>query len=109
MTNEEAIEQIEYAIITGSVDDVQCGALKMAINALESQRWIPVEERLPEYDKKYLCFCYKYRFKEKIGEYKILSFNPRFGWYLDFDIIEVTHWMPFPEPPKDEWEMEKKC
>ena len=37
MTNKEAIEQIEYAIITGSVDDVQCGALKMAINALEKQ------------------------------------------------------------------------
>ena len=37
MTNEEAIKQIECAIITGNINDVQCGALKKAIEALKKQ------------------------------------------------------------------------
>lgn len=35
MTNKEAIKQIECAIITGNINDVQCGALKKAIEALK--------------------------------------------------------------------------
>ena len=68
-------------------------------NGVTVQRWIPVEERLPQ----------------KIDEYNVMiegAESPTTLWYLhgygrwceivDGEIGEayaVTHWMPLPEPP----------
>ena len=68
-----------------------------AIEVLSKPQWIPVTERLPEkkgpyitaYSDGYVCeneWCF-------IGETAI-------GWAYDNGAI--THWMPFPEPPKEE-------
>ena len=60
--------------------------------------WIPVTERLPEAPGMYLCF--------EVGGYyggyseiKVIYFD-RICFHLA-KYMEVTHWMPLPEPPKD--------
>lgn len=63
---------------------------------LEKQipRWIPVTERLPENDGRYLVCNQPYKAQwVMIQEYWKDS-----GWSGS----SVTHWMPLPEPPKEE-------
>lgn len=76
-------------------------------DAEEKFRWIPVTERLPEKTNDYLvhvkCEC--------DGNFvsaweQVAWFCEKFYWdhrYGD-DVFEetVTHWMPLPEPPKEE-------
>jgi hypothetical protein len=81
-------------------------------------KWIPVTERLPEQDGKYLVFrkcAYgtdidTLRFA-KDGR-KVDKYDFHRGWknvwhrydseYGHLTIDNVTHWMPLPEPPKGE-------
>ena len=69
-----------------------------AADVVERPRWIPVTERLPPKRKWVLCKC-----QACITE--VLRFDNA-EWYHDpthvymFDF--VTHWMPLPEPPKEE-------
>ena len=70
-------------------------------------KWISVEDRLPERAVNVLCKC--------INEYDEDAFT--IGWFstryhywalecaVDESVrgrMEVTHWMPMPEPPKEE-------
>lgn len=48
--------------------------------------WISVDERLPEKEDVFLCWS------------KPLS-DMFFCFTSDFNGMEVTHWMPLPEPP----------
>ncbi len=60
--------------------------------------WISVEERLPEKRKWVLCLC-------RTGSQDVL-WRQNDGWYHDhyhqYMSEFVTHWMPLPEPPKEE-------
>ena len=76
-------------------------------------KWIPVTERLPKND-------YGKHWKER--KYYLVRVNPsglmyvahygykEYDWWIDeHDCVlsatsfkEVTHWMPLPEPPKEE-------
>lgn len=60
------------------------------------QKWIPVEERLPEEHKRVLCYMVYGQ-----GLLTIVQDNEWLGdeWEIDSDC--VTHWMPLPEPPKE--------
>ena len=67
-------------------------------NDVTIQRWIPVTERLPDDDipsAAYLCY---WRGHVQICKYwrtqKHFEFNGR--------AMKVTHWMPLPEPPKED-------
>ena len=82
-------------------------------NQVSSSKWIPVTERLPKND-------YGKHWKER--QYYLVKFNPsglmcvaHYGykehdWWIDeHDCVlsatnfkEVTHWMPLPEPPKED-------
>lgn len=69
--------------------------------ALESQRWIPVTERLPEEHKWVLCSC-------RASIYEVLMLTNK-GWEDGYDKVYmqgfVVAWMPLPEePPKAESE-----
>lgn len=71
------------------------------IQQLESlvPRWISVEERLPEKGDVVLAMWH--------GEMEFARYAPhRLGWYnlaTRYDSPNaVTHWMPLPEPPKEE-------
>jgi hypothetical protein len=76
-------------------------------------KWIPVTERLPEKRGRYLVVTQikyvwqsEYRYFTDIAEY-----DPYGDGYIDgcWDIpddwdddIHVSHWMPLPEPPKED-------
>lgn len=67
--------------------------LSAAISALreqEERRWIPVTERLPDVGIEVLIYS------EDDGVCVDYYGGDSFGYY------NVTHWMPLPEPPKEE-------
>lgn len=64
-------------------------------------KWIPVSERLPESMEWVLCAC-------RANILEVLRYDPIMG---DWDTTMpnrcymkgfVTHWMPLPEPPKED-------
>lgn len=92
-----------------------CAELKMdAINLigkLEAQvpKWISVEEREPEAKMAVLAFGQRVVFNGKRieqfpMEHVAYTRGPDEGWFSwdSGDVIEVTHWMPLPEPPNEE-------
>jgi len=70
-------------------------------------RWIPVEDALPEKNKSYITYAEttKYCNHNEIPEelrINILYFNGE-EWYDDeCRYYNVTHYMPLPEPPEKE-------
>lgn len=65
-------------------------------------RWIPVEEQLPETFKPVIV-CRKGKDGSDRVEQGMLDVN---GWWKVYGTRTkaVTHWMPLPEPPKQEEE-----
>ena len=71
---------------------------------LLERRWIPVTERLPEDRSDVLVVAY---WHERWGVYMGWCAPERVAWSVHIGIgdrsdIAVTHWMPLPEPPKEE-------
>ena len=71
---------------------------------LLERRWIPVTERLPEDRSDVLVVAY---WHERWGAYMGWCAPERAAWSVHVGIgdrsdIAVTHWMPLPEPPKEE-------
>ena len=69
------------------------------IEELQKPRWISVNERLPEKDQEVLVYLFKDRpylaWLNVDGEWETEEFT------IDYDYLP-THWMPLPEPPKEE-------
>lgn len=65
-------------------------------------RWIPATERLPSENGFYLCL-YSHNHPGGVAMDEGLSILQWFcgRWNLN-EIYTVTHWMPIPEPPKEE-------
>lgn len=121
MKNETAkreIESLDYYLQnhTDDYSEESHTAMMMAIKALE-QRWIPVSERLPEVDGRYLTTvkgynCNKIRsFTNNLYVIDKYEFSGRkAGWYFydsEYGYIEETDviaWMPLPEPYKEDAE-----
>lgn len=68
---------------------------RLAADRLEERRWIPVTERLPAESHSYLCY---WRGHTRVCKYwrtrECFEFNGR--------PMKVTHWMPLPQPPKED-------
>ena len=64
-------------------------------NGVTVQQWIPVTERLP--GKYGMVLVYSKEF----GNHYVAIHNCGKFWY-DGIVIDTTHWMPLPEPPKGE-------
>ncbi len=68
------------------------------------QAWIPVTERLPEPETDVLTFCrgcidiltYRYNRRGNV----CFMFRDECGYWKE-TFVEITHWMPLPEPPKE--------
>lgn len=64
--------------------------------------WISVKDRLPNNDEIVLAHCHQIqtpavlRFQHDKNDYLWMWPN------LIGQVLNVTHWMPLPEPPKDE-------
>ena len=65
--------------------------------------WISVKDRLPEKPGRYLCWFGKNTFA--VGA-SIVPYIPDLHWFASLESLEryenVTHWMPLPEPPKED-------
>ena len=60
-------------------------------------KWIPVSERLPEFEEPVMGW------DAESGDMGIVNFV--YGEFLDIINLSetrVTHWMPLPEPPKED-------
>ena len=79
----------------------------------ESKRWIPVTERLPDYDGCYIvtacdegCPSDERIWDDTVVVVAEYYDDGRWVWYegvTEYDLCDiVTHWMPLPEPPKGE-------
>lgn len=113
ISREETVKKIEEKL---KVDDLMSLAeevwtnncLKIVLRAIMAvetayvqpvDRWISVNDKLPEQDENVLVFTKDKDIMTMI--YKVIPFRwykPKFG---GFDKDYVTHWKPRPEPPKD--------
>ena len=101
MTREEAITWLENRAkqipLPGALE-----AYRMAIAALcEQMEWISVKDRLPENDTRVLAYCkdrcihdVKWRWADNAWYDKGSAAVYLAGF--------VTHWLPMPEPPKED-------
>ena len=103
----ETLAEIEYyngfAGKTAAVQAVSdaCVLAVAALREQEDRRWIQVTERLPEKNDQWvLCLCVS-------GAIEVLKFDyTMWNWDAQYPgrcYMEnyVTHWMPLPEPPKE--------
>ena len=62
-------------------------------------KWIPVSERLPVTGERVLCYC-------RANIFKVMKMRTDGDWVYDTNHVYMhsfaTHWMPLPEPPKEE-------
>jgi hypothetical protein len=103
MTNNKAIEIIadfEKHIIPCDeygyrIDSDLMEAHSMAVKALRNE-WIPVTERLPE---PFEVVCVYVPAEQRVTDAYMTRHNEWVGIRM---ISVVTHWMPLPEPPKED-------
>lgn len=104
-------EKLIDLIIAAKQDDPETGSFTewladyLLANGVTIQKWIPVEERLPERFKNVLCW-YEYR----NGTGKMVQ-TYGIGFYFKDDTwggevsngydTKVLAWMPLPQPPKE--------
>jgi hypothetical protein len=63
-------------------------------------RWIPVSERLPEARDHVIVYA---GFFQPFNEVSYIDAEGKWRFaYDDTEVPIVTHWMPLPEPPKEE-------
>ena len=102
MTNEEAAVWFEARLKNIAMPGAR-EMHKMAISALRAREWISVEDRLPDESE--------YRDTETsdlipllvcVGgtEYPFRAMYDGKHWGDGWSVINVTHWMPLPEPPQ---------
>lgn len=82
------------------VDPTEAVADYLMDNGVTLQRWIPVTERLPEKRGSYLATIRLFYNKVRTGE--AVWNGKRWGDICHNLPLQVTHWMPLPEPPKEE-------
>ena len=81
--------------------EVMCSAHACAdhliANGVTIQRWIPVEEQVPEEMKNVLAYT-------AVGSFAETAHWTGYRWEKtwDFEVLYgVSHWMPLPQPPKE--------
>ena len=94
LTTEEAIKELSRYTDQEFYTPQNREAHRMAIEALERGRWIPVEERLPSYGQEVIVYA---------GNYPKGCVTAMRFWDAKYTTwLRVTHWMPLPAPPVQE-------
>lgn len=95
----------------------QLGIGNQKFDTIEVPAWIPVTEHLPEENGRYLTVMHRTvdpQYRNELGnddtevriiryckgEWKVPLHSPK--WINEAITDIVTHWMPLPEPPKEE-------
>lgn len=81
--------------------DGMCEMAAVVVNAPTIGGWISVRDRLPDTYKRVITYD-KY---SGVKENWLLKEKPCVDWSQGF---HVTHWMPLPEPPKEETKADQK-
>lgn len=123
MTTEQAINEI----VSSGYGQAQCHkeTMRMAVDALRSQQWISVKDRMPEKLEPVNIVWVNRQPERYYTDIKDKPFvatgvycNDKWWWYSatceDYlaeygrsdcdevdEAIEITHWMPLPGPPKE--------
>ena len=103
---EKALESVrEKLLITDALTIASMQHSLESIPAADVRpvKWIPVTERLPETPGEYMvayhpCYWDRVHDEIKVG---LDSFRGKTSWAKK-KYQRVTHWMPLPEPPKEE-------
>lgn len=74
-------------------------AIKTSLMGKSLAEWVNAKERLPESPGRYLTVSTVPKYGARVVD--ILRFDGAWIWRGHLEII-VTHWMPLPEPPKEE-------
>ena len=88
-------------LVKACADNLIASGVTFATDNNVGDKWIPVTERLPEKSDYYLAFTDT----DVVG---VLPFSVQYGLFNAYDgngkehYIDVTHWMPLPQPPKGE-------
>lgn len=104
MTDREKLTQLIYDNPEQYLSEGTCREIAdhLLANGVTLQKWIPVSERLPDTSGDYLTRCHHYR----NGDWsEVVPFDVDKNYFADLDGYYypfVTHWMPLPEPPKEE-------
>ena len=90
----EYIQQLEYRIgeLTGKVAQLE----------EEQPKWISVEDRLPDAGEKVIVCGVKNGMHVGAFRGKLRPGNNRRWWWKKDTILEVTHWIPIPQMPKED-------
>ena len=113
-TREKLIELLERSLInegTGREMRFVGGDSPVIANGVTVQKWIPVRERLPESKEKILVYGGNDLIWVNGANRPMPSVYTGYmrgldeGWFTWDEqkyIVNATHWMPLPEPPKGE-------
>ena len=75
------------------------------IDYVPRQQWISVKDRLPT-DKRFVLVYVKHPVSHSFPAWSCIMtdmyLGDRWAENADEEVHEVTHWMPLPEPPKEE-------
>ena len=88
----------------GHCDEDSLQADRLLANGVTFQKWIPVNEGCPTAHSG----CIVYRNNNLGSHYSMVTYTPALGFhyydseYGDITLDDITHWMPLPEPPKEE-------
>lgn len=91
----------------GGCDHAFVLSSKRAMQYLIEPRWIPVTERLPDVWSDVLVAVLKHRPRSYPVRTMAVDFITMTGEWAEMSCDwrnEVTHWMPLPEPPREETE-----
>lgn len=99
-------QEVPELVPLGYHEDALALSIKRRIAAEEKLRWIPVSERLPIENGKYLIYVSEHTTEDSVQREEITSaiWSDK-KWYYGHSWIPrqkpVTHWMPLPEPPQE--------
>ena len=99
----EIVKKAAYSSLPSNTEDFHLNMFvtNLLAHGVTVQEWIPVTERLPEKGEEVLVFDTR----ENWTGFAWLRPDETWtalGFDFPFDLGEVTHWMPLPQPPKGE-------
>ena len=98
-------EKLIELFVESAAMDYKDSAAYFLANGVTFQKWIPVTERLPEYDGTYLTFTTSGTVTTArwYAEHDMRNYRGDFIRHIEGRFHRnVTHWMPLPEPPEEE-------